>query len=279
MVKQIIPFRYPNTARFKDLVGGLRKCGANGRGRNGGQDQPGSKGWDAAQTRIATFVTLRDSLASKDSSGSSDIIHIVNTHYDDQGKKARQESSLVLRAETRKWVNDHDASSAEKVGAKSGLILLDSPEDEKGYKTLVSLEPLRYKIPFFSFQDCYLHLSARGDPQRNTGETKAVDAQSFGTICQSASSGPRGTYTGFAPPGQEADERIDVVLLALEDITVDESSSKDPDDVITLPARGGLVPTKYVVVDNLLAGRGDIVGWTGRWSDHRAVMVEISFGA
>jgi hypothetical protein len=50
------------------------------------------------------------------------------------------------------------------------------------------------------------------------------------------------------------------------------------DDIGTLPTRGGLVPTKYVVVDNLLAGRGDIVGWTGRWSDHRAVMVEIAFG-
>lgn len=35
---------------------------------------------------------------------------------------------------------------------------------------------------------------------------------------------------------------------------------------------------RHTVVDNLIAGKGDMSGWTGRWSDHRAVFVEIRRG-
>ncbi|KAJ9111100.1 hypothetical protein QFC19_001299 [Naganishia cerealis] len=192
---------------------------------------------------------------STESHGKNDRIHIVNTHYDDQGKRARQESSLLIRAETRKWTDagpDKDGGP----GQQSGLILLgdlskyngffdrahdppqvsfcadlhvtffpdkDSPEDEKGYKELVSLDPLRYKIPFLSFQDTYLHLLARGDPSLIDGGMAPGGSLSHGTILQSAPAGPRGTFTDFASPGQEADERIDVVMIALQDSAVIDS--------------------------------------------------------
>jgi endonuclease/exonuclease/phosphatase family metal-dependent hydrolase len=53
---------------------------------------PGSVGWDAHLTRIATLVRLRHA----DGAG----IGVANTHYDHAGEKARVESSRLLAAWT-----------------------------------------------------------------------------------------------------------------------------------------------------------------------------------
>ena len=68
-------------------------------------------------------MVVKDSTDSSGADGSG-IIHVVNTHYEDQGRKARQESSLVLRAETRKWVDDDTSSGGKAGAAQAGLILL-----------------------------------------------------------------------------------------------------------------------------------------------------------
>lgn len=50
---------------------------------------PGSKGWDAALPRIATWATLRDKQ-------SRNILTVINTHFDHQGVQARKESANLI---------------------------------------------------------------------------------------------------------------------------------------------------------------------------------------
>lgn len=56
-------------------------------------DQVGSKGWDAALPRIATWVKLRDRKFPEASP-----ILFLNTHLDHKGRKARAESASLFRA-------------------------------------------------------------------------------------------------------------------------------------------------------------------------------------
>jgi len=52
-------------------------------------DSPGSRGWDAALPRIATWVRLRDRHIDAD-------IVFINTHFDHRGEAARLESARML---------------------------------------------------------------------------------------------------------------------------------------------------------------------------------------
>lgn len=54
-------------------------------------DKPGSIGWDAALTRMATWVHLRFNDAPHDE------LQVINTHFDHAGEKARLESARLLR--------------------------------------------------------------------------------------------------------------------------------------------------------------------------------------
>lgn len=55
---------------------------------------PGSKSWDAAITRIVTWVKLKDLLTKKS-------FFVFNTHYDHIGKEARKESSKLLKQKVK----------------------------------------------------------------------------------------------------------------------------------------------------------------------------------
>jgi endonuclease/exonuclease/phosphatase family metal-dependent hydrolase len=55
-------------------------------------DRVGSKGWDAALPRIATWVKLRDKTAP-----AAKPLLFLNTHFDHMGKKARAESAALIR--------------------------------------------------------------------------------------------------------------------------------------------------------------------------------------
>ena len=57
-------------------------------------DQPGSKGWDAALPRIASWLKLKDR-----KSGS--VFCVVNTHFDHKGAQARAESARLILNQTR----------------------------------------------------------------------------------------------------------------------------------------------------------------------------------
>lgn len=54
-------------------------------------DRPGSKGWDAACPRIATWVRLRDGLTRGE-------FLVLNTHFDHRGETARLESARAIAA-------------------------------------------------------------------------------------------------------------------------------------------------------------------------------------
>lgn len=72
-------------ARFEKLAGGHFWLSQT-------PEQPGSKGWDAAFPRIATWVKLKDR-ASPDAAP----ILFLNTHLDHRGVQARRESALLIR--------------------------------------------------------------------------------------------------------------------------------------------------------------------------------------
>ena len=55
-------------------------------------DKPGSKGWDAALPRVATWVKLKDKTDAK-----AQPVLFLNTHFDHLGRKARAESAKLIR--------------------------------------------------------------------------------------------------------------------------------------------------------------------------------------
>ena len=78
-------------------------------------DQVGSKGWDAALPRIATWVKLRDRKATDASP-----ILFLNTHFDHKGRKARAESASLIRAKLQeigaecRWIVTGDFNADPK---------------------------------------------------------------------------------------------------------------------------------------------------------------------
>ena len=52
-------------------------------------ETPGSKGWDASLPRIASYVKLEDVQSSQ-------VLYVVNTHFDHRGEQARMESAALL---------------------------------------------------------------------------------------------------------------------------------------------------------------------------------------
>ncbi len=73
------------SARFEELAGGHFWLSET-------PDAVGSKGWDAALPRIATWVKLKDI-----KNGTSKPILFLNTHFDHRGKQARKEAATLIR--------------------------------------------------------------------------------------------------------------------------------------------------------------------------------------
>jgi len=64
-------------------------------------DKPGSKGWDAALPRVATWVRLKDRLAP-----SLPPVLFLNTHFDHRGVKARAEAARLIRIKVNELGKD-----------------------------------------------------------------------------------------------------------------------------------------------------------------------------
>ena len=62
-------------------------------------DVPGSKGWDAALERVASYVKLKDKATGK-------IFMAINTHYDHIGVQARKESAKLIMSKIKSIVGD-----------------------------------------------------------------------------------------------------------------------------------------------------------------------------
>lgn len=76
---------YWRKERFEKLDGGHFWLSEN-------PDKPGSKGWDAALPRVATWVKLRDRKAP-----TAPPVFFLNTHFDHRGRMARLEAAKLFR--------------------------------------------------------------------------------------------------------------------------------------------------------------------------------------
>lgn len=65
-------------------------------------DVPGSRGWDAALERVASWVKLKDLQTGK-------IFMAVNTHFDHVGVQARRESAKLIMRKIQEIVGDRPA--------------------------------------------------------------------------------------------------------------------------------------------------------------------------
>ena len=63
-------------------------------------DSPGSKGWDAALPRIASWLKLKDRQ-------SGTVFCVVNTHFDHKGSQARTESAALIVSRVRSQFSEH----------------------------------------------------------------------------------------------------------------------------------------------------------------------------
>ncbi|EFP87815.1 uncharacterized protein PGTG_14530 [Puccinia graminis f. sp. tritici CRL 75-36-700-3] len=60
-------------------------------------DVPGSVGWDAAEPRMVTLVTLKPlSTGASPDDQSNQPFYVMNTHFDNAGQKARTESAKLI---------------------------------------------------------------------------------------------------------------------------------------------------------------------------------------
>jgi len=85
---------------------------------------PGSKSWDAAITRICTWVKLKDKRTF-------DEIFVFNTHFDHKGKQARIKSAALLRQMI-------DSIAGEQPVIVTGDF--NFTPDNSGYKEMISEE-------------------------------------------------------------------------------------------------------------------------------------------
>lgn len=105
-------------------------------------DQVASKGWDAALTRIASWVKLRD----RKSSDASPIL-FLNTHFDHQGPEARAESASLIVSKLReiggncRWVVTGDFNADPKERAYTNLFTLRNADARRLVDTLRAVHP------------------------------------------------------------------------------------------------------------------------------------------
>lgn len=102
-------------------------------------DVPGSKGWDAALERIASYAKLRDKASGK-------VFMAVNTHFDHVGVTARRESAKLIMKKIR-----------EIVGNQPAVVTGDFnvTEDDEAYSTMLGGEMVNGKLLNCKLLDVY----------------------------------------------------------------------------------------------------------------------------
>ncbi len=91
-------------------------------------DQPGSKSWDAAITRIVTWVKFTHKVSGK-------VFFVFNTHFDHAGIQARKESAVLLKQKVKAIAGDIPALILGDLNSRPFedpiLILTDSQDKQK----------------------------------------------------------------------------------------------------------------------------------------------------
>lgn len=92
---------------------------------------PGSKNWDAAITRVATWGKFRETSSGK-------TFLVINTHFDHIGKEARNNSARILKEKTK------------TLGKGTPLIIsgdFNCTRDEAPYQTIMNKKGVRLMDP------------------------------------------------------------------------------------------------------------------------------------
>ena len=102
-------------------------------------DVPGSKGWDAALERIASYAKLKDKATGK-------VFMAVNTHFDHVGVVARRESAKLIMRKIQ-----------EIVGTQPAVVTGDFnvTEDDEAYATMTTSQNVNKNSSNCKFLDAY----------------------------------------------------------------------------------------------------------------------------
>lgn len=232
-------------------------------------DKPGSVGWDADQTRIATVVTFD----VKTDNGQKQI-QVINTHFDNKGEKARKESAGLLLKELSAtqlpMVVMGDLNSEED--SEPYLELTSHQYTNSNKSTGIRIEQLNRKSAVEEAKRSGMPIRVPGHgialPTHNQFRPHKLDPKNLQPIGQQHEfkdaryelqtrlegfpgfSGPYGhqnTFTSFGAPGEDPPSVIDYILLG-----------------------NGVKATKFAVLENRYDDKLYI-------SDHRPVMATVSF--
>lgn len=187
-------------------------------------DVVGSKGWDAALPRIATWVMLRD----RTTADSAPIL-FLNTHFDHMGAEARTQSASLIR------------SKLTKLGENCRVIVtgdFNADANSGPYKSLFANDSANPEL--ISLQDTYIHTTS---PHSDTS------TGTFSGFKVANTGGPRIDWIGCSSHWQVRQARIDRTQL----------EGKTPSDhfPVTAVLRSvDLKPTLRVLSYNIHHGRG-----------------------
>ncbi|WAR60539.1 hypothetical protein PtB15_9B478 [Puccinia triticina] len=113
-------------------------------------DVPGSRGWDAAEPRMVTLLTLQPRATGQSQDDPSNLpFFVMNTHFDNAGVKARTESAKLIL----KKANELTAAKGQPVLLMGDL---NSPREETAYQVLTGKaadQPAHRATDQF-FKDC-----------------------------------------------------------------------------------------------------------------------------
>lgn len=187
---------------------------------------PGSKGWDAVQPRMCTVARFSDR-ASTSAANHADLI-VANTHWDDRGLKAREESARLILSRIEQEIRGGRSETDTPISEKEPLVVLlgdlNSPAEEAGYQVLTGGRyPASGKIGAAeaanggrSFYDSRHELVTRGSKFAAAGAVSGFVLSSFFCPFRAAEIflrrrfGPLNTYTGFSP--SDTPKVIDFIL-------------------------------------------------------------------
>ncbi len=110
-------------------------------------DQPGSRSWDAAITRMVTWAKLRDRHGGRE-------FLWLNTHWDHQGTQARLESAKLMR----RWLAEHASRRPVVITGD-----FNSTEDAPPYRRLLEGADAAPKLT-----DAYRHAHPARQPDEAT---------------------------------------------------------------------------------------------------------------
>jgi endonuclease/exonuclease/phosphatase family metal-dependent hydrolase len=93
-------------------------------------EKVGSRDWDAAITRIASWVKLKDR-------NTNYVFYVINTHFDHRGERARVESAALLVKQLREKFTDHPVILTGD---------FNTTPDSLPYKTLVGTDKTKKPV-------------------------------------------------------------------------------------------------------------------------------------